>query len=434
MLLAVDLGSISFKVGVFDSELKLLGSGSGPLKQICSPGGRVELDVEHVMVVFKKAVKDAIAEAGVECGAICAMAVTSQAQTFTVLDSTGRAKMPFISWQDGRAHEACETLKQEASLADYAEHGSFGQLLSSLQISQIKNLQMTQKGFIDKDDRIVDLPTFFVLKCTGHAVIDNNLAAMDGLFSLKLNDWLPAALNVCQLQVEQMAKVVPIGAVAAKTNSHALEFGLPEGIPLVLAGNDQTAGAFGVPLDEHGGLLITLGTALVVYACIDDGSGATNPEIIRGPYPGGLHYRLTTDSCGGNVMNWARTVLLGCEDEAAFFSQVAKAEPGCKGLVFDADLPLGNGAWRNIGLHHATPELARAVVENISNRVAKLVRNIGVDLSAKSVVAAGGGSRSSVWIEILSQLLGVEITVIEADPRTGAARMAKIALENRHNY
>jgi len=431
MFLAIDLGSKSFKAGVFDTELRLLGTGSGPLEQTCSAGGRIELDVEHVVAAFKAAVRGAISEAAIERDALNAVALTSQAQTFTVLDSEGHAKMPFISWQDGRAYEACETLKKEVALADFAEHSSFGQILSALQISHIKNLQVTLEGFILRNDRIVDLATYFVLKCTGHAVIDENLAAMGGLFSLKLNDWLPAAINTCHLYVDQMAKVVPVGTVAAKTDSGAIEFGLPEGVPVVLAGNDQTSGAFGIPLHEHGDLLITLGAALVAYACVDGDTDLKAPAIIRGPYPGGLNYILANDSCGGNVVDWVRSVLPGCEEQEAFFAQVAKASPGCDGLVFDADLPSENGAWRNIGLHHGIPELARSVVGNISNRVVALVRTLEIDLSGKKVVAAGGGSRSSVWIEMLSEMLDVEIKVIEADPRHGAARMAKIAIAGR---
>ena len=75
---------------------------------------------------------------------------------------------------------------------------------------------------------------------------------------------------------------------------------LPVGVPVVLAGNDQTAGAFGARLEDSNGVLLTLGTALVAYVCLEK-LPAAKPGIARGPYPGGRGYRLTTSSHGAII-------------------------------------------------------------------------------------------------------------------------------------
>ena len=41
-----------------------------------------------------------------------------------------------------------------------------------------------------------------------------------------------------------------------------------------------------------------------------------------------------------------------------------------------------------------------------------------------ALLAAGGGSRQPIWLEILSAELGAPLTAVEADPLRGAARMA----------
>ena len=133
---------------------------------------------------------------------------------------------------------------------------------------------------------------------------------------------------------------------------------------MVLAGNDQTAGAYGAALEEglqherNGALLLTLGTAQVAYACTNE-LAQPNDSLVRGPYPHGLYYRLAADSCGGSIVNWAKTVLPGCGSDAEFFARVAEAQPGCQGLLFDADLPCGRGAWRNLALCHTAADMAR---------------------------------------------------------------------------
>ncbi|HUT92462.1 MAG TPA: FGGY family carbohydrate kinase [Thermoguttaceae bacterium] len=423
MILAVDLGSTTFKAGVFDDVPALRGSGSRPLRYRYGPGGCVELEAEEVTSAFRHAIRAAIDEANVPPEAIHALAVTSQAQTFTVVDPAGRAKMPFISWQDTRAQETCRALQGEPALRDFGEHASFGDMLAVLEICQLKHLQTTQPGALAPEDRVFSLPTYLVHRCTGAVATDDNLAAMSGLYSLALEDWWPAALEVCRIRREQLPKVVPVGSVAAHTGRGSRGLGLPEGIPVVLAGNDQTAGAFGAELHEKGSLLITLGTAQVAYACTQEIS-APDPALIRGPYPGGRGYRMAADSCGGNVINWARGILPRCETDSAFFARVDSAEPGCRGLVFDAELPAGEGAWRNVAFHHAPAEFARSVVEGLVRRMADMVRRLDVDRSAAKILVAGGGSRSATWVKLLADVLGTPLTVTEADPLSGAARMA----------
>ena len=423
MILAVDLGSTTFKAGVFDDVPTLRGSASRPLRYRYGPGGCVELEAEEVTSAFRHAIRAAIEEADLAPEAIRALAVTSQAQTFTVVDPAGRAKMPFISWQDTRAQQACTLLQQEPALGDFGEHASFGQMLAVLEICQLEHLQTTQPGAVAPEDRVFSLPTYLVHRCTGVAAIDDNLAAMSGVYSLGLEDWWPAALEVCRIRREQLPTVVPVGSVAAYTGRGARGLGLPERIPVVLAGNDQTAGAFGAELHTKGSLLITLGTAQVAYACAGEIS-APDPALVRGPYPGGLGYRMAADSCGGNVINWARSILPGCETDSAFFAQVDSAEPGCRGLVFDAELPAGEGAWRNVAFHHTPAEFARSVVEGLVQRMADMVRRLNVDPSAGEILVAGGGSRSATWVKLLADKLGTPLTVTEADPLSGAARMA----------
>ena len=427
MILAIDCGSTSFKAAIVDRRLKVRGVGSARLDYHFASGGKVELDVDGVSTAFRKAVAAALRAAGMKATALRAIAITSQAQTFTVLDKRGRARMRFISWQDNRAGVACATRKKAPSLTDFASHCSFGEPLAALQVCQIKHLQQTRPGFIQPADSLLKLPTYFVWRLTGEPVIDDNLAAMSGLYSLALRDWWPAALKVCGIRRGQLPRVIPVGGVAAHTTAGARQFGLPEGIPVVLAGNDQTAGAFGAQLDRNNAMLLTLGTAQVGYVCLRR-MPASHPALVRGPYPGGRAYRLAADGCGGNIINWAQTVLAGCENDGKFFAEAAKSERGCRGLVFEPTLDSGQGVWRNIGLHHTPADFARSIVESLSQRMVAMVKTLGTSPRRHKVLAAGGGSQSALFVRTVSEALGAPITVTTASSFLGAARMAVEAI------
>ncbi|MCX7824915.1 MAG: FGGY family carbohydrate kinase [Verrucomicrobiae bacterium] len=427
MILAIDCGSTSFKAAVVERRLNVRGIASARLDYHFASGGKVELAVEDVSTAFRKAVAGALRAAGVKAALLQAIAITSQAQTFTVFDRRGCAKMRFISWQDNRAGAASATLKKTVLLADFADHCSFGEPLAALQVCQIKHLQQTRPGFIRPGDLLLKLPTYFVWRLTGEPVMDDNLAAMSGLYSLVLGHWWPAALKACGIRREQLPRVIPVGSVAARTTAAARAFGLPEGISVVLAGNDQTAGAYGAQLDRNNALLLTLGTAQVAYVCLRR-MPVPHAALVRGPYPGGRAYRLAADGCGGNIINWAQSVLAHCESDEKFFAQAARSKRGSRGLVFEPTLDNGTGVWRNVALHHTPADFARSVIEALSRRMAAMVRTLGVSPRRHKVLAAGGGSQSALFVRIVSEAIGAAIHVTTASPLLGAARMALKAI------
>ncbi|MCW5554341.1 MAG: hypothetical protein KIS67_19550, partial [Verrucomicrobiae bacterium] len=379
MILAIDLGSTSFKAAVVDERLRIRGFFGREIHHRFLAGGRVELDVAEANAALRKAIREAIQSAGVRAAGLQAVAITSQAQTFTILDEKGHARLPFISWQDRRAARTCERLKRQSAMRDFGRHSSFGSLVPPLQLCQLRHLRETQPALLAADNVVVCLPTYLVHRWCGTGVIDENLAAMSGMYSLALRAWWPAALRLCGLLNSQLPDVCPIGAVAGRTDVGAASFGLPKDLPVILAGNDQTAGAYATQLDENHGLLVTLGTAQAAYICTDR-MPPPHANLFRGPFPERGYYRMAADSCGGSVINWAKTVIAGCETDEQFFAHAAQSPPGCRGLEFDPDGGHGLGGWKNIGLHHTSADFARSVLECLTRRMSALVRQLGVRL------------------------------------------------------
>lgn len=411
MILAIDLGSTSFKAAIFDRRLRQISVGNRRLSYRFGVGGRVELETASVHA----ALRGALSAAGVGNREIRIIALTSQAQTFTLVDAHGRSQSPFVSWQDSRATSACAELKRR--LPDFGEHCSFGELLPNLQVCQLLRMH-PGAGTMP-----LNLPSYVLRLWSGVSKTDDNIAAMGGLYSLSLNEWWPAAIRACGLRGAQLPGVIPVGEIAAETTSAARRFGLPAGVPVVLAGNDQTAGGYASYLERISSPLITLGTAQVAYACR---RRMPRPRLgtIRGPYPGGLFYRMAADSCGGNIVNWAKTVLVGCGNDERFFRQARHAPPGCHGLVFDASLDTGSWGWRNLGLNHTTADMARSIIQNLGVRMADMVHGLGVTVKDRKALVAGGGNAQPLWRQILAKALDMRLIVTDATPLEGAARMA----------
>ena len=195
MYLAIDLGSTQFKAAVFNKQLKILGNSAYTLKYKYTVNGGVELDPDNLFYALEFINKEAIKSAGISPSAIKAIAVDSQAQTFAVFDKKGRAVSPFFSWLDERAKEITTRMASYPPWTQFSHHSSFGYLLAGLQVCILKYLLSSNSIKPEKNIYFLLLPAWFNMLATGKPVVDNNIAAMSGLFSLIRNNWWDEALS-----------------------------------------------------------------------------------------------------------------------------------------------------------------------------------------------------------------------------------------------
>ncbi len=422
-ILAIDLGSTRFKAAVFTAGLERVGEGACELRYTYGDGGAVELEAEVVEDAVRGAVTAALA--GTPGGVLRAVAVTSQAQTFSVTDAAYRPLVPFVSWLDRRGGAACAALQREGTLAEIACHATFPALDRALQLCQLRRLHDEAPGLPPAGARVLTLPAWLTARLTGAPVTDCNLAAMSGLYSMQQGGWWPAALRAAGVTEAQLPRLCAVGATAGITTAAAAALGVPAGLPVVAAGNDQTAGAFGARVHEQDALLITLGTCQVVYRVP---APAPRPDrtTAAGPYPGGGWYAMAADTCGGNLVNWAKTVLAGCARDEDFFAAAAGSPPGCRGLRFEMAPGADNNAWRGLAPVHTPGDCARALLEALVRRLRDLVAGLA-DPCPATILLAGGGSRQPLWAALTAEALGRPVVRTEADPLAGAARLAQAA-------
>src|ERR1041385_7025683 len=119
MILALDLGSTSFKAGVLDEKLRILGSCAQRVPHQFAPGGKVEIGVDEATSILRESIRQAMASARIRAANLHVIAPTSQAQTFTVISGRGQPSIPFISWQDSRAIQTCQRLRTAAAMHDF---------------------------------------------------------------------------------------------------------------------------------------------------------------------------------------------------------------------------------------------------------------------------------------------------------------------------
>src|ERR1051326_622667 len=413
MILTIDCGSTNLKAALFDEQLRRLAESSVPLVYSVRDAERAEFDAEE----FWRAVVTLIQKLR-PSSPIDTVALTSQAQTFTIVDARGRPRMPFLSWMDKRA--VAESDEMQAKLgADLHRHCSFAPHVPQLFSCKLLWVQRHRADVLTNDAQVVSLPEFVALRLAGVRAVDRNLAAMSGLYSLARDGWWKEALELCGIREQQMGKLVDVGA---SINGHRAADDLPlaRDLKVVFAGNDQTSGAF-CTIGRTGGLVLTLGTALVVYRYAGEKPGPFSPGGCWGPYPGGGYYEFATGDEGCNALDWASNELLPGKDTPAFI-KLAEAAPAGKSLFFPHRMRTDR-AWFGDASQAAR---ARAVVERISFSARRLiVEDLRVVFRDQPLLVIGGGSKSDFWLQMLADVLNYPVRRGGGDNLLGSALMQR---------
>ncbi len=409
-LLALDLGSSYLKGAIFNASLTRLAQAALPVTYSTWLGDIVEMDPQAFWQLFIDLTQQLFRDSNLTPYDIDHIAITSQAQTFLLLDRHLQPLTPLISWIDRRGAELNPLLTQAIG-PDFHEHCSFPSSLPELQLSKLYYLRQVQPHLFQQTFLAASLPSWLSLRLGGLPILDRNLAAMSGLYSLKVGQWHSQSLGLCGLKPYQLPMLARCGcSLPTNTPPGFLSILGGSGDPLRdknitfhFCGNDQTCGALAAAL-QPGEVLLTLGTALVAYRLAGDALGPYSPSGCWGPYPGGGYYELAVSSQGTSALDWAlREVFSGISP--GDLERLARAHPVLPGANRPFFYPQAMGTPKAFSEQAAPEALALAVYEGLSFSLRYLHEN-DLGEAPDLLVASGGGSRSDFWLQFISDVTG----------------------------
>jgi gluconokinase len=154
---------------------------------------------------------------------------------------------------------------------------------------------------------------------------------------------------------------------------------------------------------------------------------------------------------GGVILKWYAENLLGkklesAKDYSLLFEALERSEPGAQGLLFlpyvlGERAPIWNsdacGVFFGMRGHHQEGHFTRAVIEGISMAMYDIAHNMAdTGLSIKQIHVSGGFVQSERWLQILANLFGKKICLINiADASAiGAALLSMRNIGLIHDY
>jgi xylulokinase len=385
-----------------------------------------------------ESIRQVLTDSGIRGGQIKGIGLTGQMHGLVLLDENGDILRPAILWNDQRTGAQCDVIRSRLGKNRLIQITG-NDALTGFTAPKILWVQDEEPEVYGKIAHIL-LPKDYVrFKLTGEYAMDKAGGAGTILFDVRKRTWSPEVLEALEIDPAWLPPTYEGTEITGVLSESAAEAtGLAPGIPVMGGGGDQAAAAVGTGAVVEGIVSLSLGTSGVVFAAMD--SPAIEPEgrlhAFCHAVPGKWHLMGVMLSAAGSL-RWHRDTFASGVPFGDFVTQARQIPAGADGLIFLPYLtgertphpdPLARGGFIGLTVRHTLNHLTRAVLEGVSFGLRdsfELMKDSGLsDIS--QVRVTGGGARSSVWLQILADVLNVELVTVSSEEGAayGAALLA----------
>jgi xylulokinase len=414
LLLGIDIGTGSTKGVLVDTTGSVLASEAIAHTMDLPRPGWAEVDAEGMWWREVCSISAALMAKMPAGASLAGMCVSGVGPCLVLCDDDLRPLRPAVLYGvDTRATAEIESLTAELGEQNILERA--GTLLSSQAVGpKIEWVRLHEPAVFDRATGWYGSNSYIAAKLTGEYVMDHHTASQcDPLYATREFDWNHQwAQRICgHLPLPRL--VWPSDVVGSVTAAAAEATGVPAGTPVSAGTVDAYSEAFSVGVRKPGDQMLMYGSTMFLVQIIDEYHSDPTLWTTTGVDRGSLALAAGT-STAGSLIGWLQGVTGG----ASFDDLMAEAQsvpPGSEGLlvlpyfagertpVFD---PQARGVVAGLTLRHGRGHLFRAAYEGISFGIRQILERFDDAHSATRTVAVGGGLRSPIWAQAVSDITG----------------------------
>lgn len=414
LLLGIDMGTGSTKGVLVDAVGTVLATETITHSIDLPRPGWAEVDAEKLWWREVCEVSSKLMAGMPDGGVLSAMCVSGVGPCLVLCDADLRPLRPAILYGiDTRATAEIDSLTAEFGADAILDRA--GTLLSSQAVGpKLEWVHRHEPEVFAAAAGWYGSNSYVAAKLTGEYVIDHHTASQcDPLYETRLFDWnRPWAERICRhLPLPRL--VWPSEVVGTVRPEAAEATGVPVGTPVVAGAVDAYSEAFSVGVREPGDQMLMYGSTMFLVQIIDAYYSDPTLWTTVGVEHGTLALAAGT-STAGSLIGWLQTVT-GAAPIDELMAEAAAVPPGSEGLlvlpyfagertpVFD---PRARGVVAGLTLRHGRGHLFRAAYEGISFGIRQILERFDDAHTGTRTVAVGGGLRSPVWAQAVSDVTG----------------------------
>jgi gluconokinase len=441
-IIGLDLGTSNCKAVALSAQGRILAAASSAHAMHTPQPGWAEQDAEQVWRSAQKALNALVAQN--PPGELAGVSLSGAMHSLLPVGADDEPLAPAMTWADQRAAPQASALRKRIDAsALYVRTGC--PLVQIYHPAKLRWWTDQAPEVACKSRLYVTIKDYVLYKLCGIWLGDLGMASTMGLLDIRRYIWDPEALEIAGVNPSQLTHLVWPAQTAGKlTDAAARLIGLPAGLPVIAGTHD--GGLANIAAAAQGESVITIGTSGAIRSIV--------PKPLLDERQRTWCYVLAPEQWlaggainnGGLALEWIRDKfyadLVNDVGYAKLFAEAAEISPGSDGVLV---LPYFSGErsphWNSsaraailgLCLEHRRPHIARAALEGVAFCLADIWQALVSDQVRERPSQAyltGGVTRSPLWAQIVSDVLGISLVCIEAADASavGAAILGHQAL------
>lgn len=465
--LGVDLGTGGPKVALVAADGQLLGHEAESVELSLLPGGGAEQDPDEWWAAISTATRRLVDRGLAPVEEIEAICISAQWGGLVPVDAAGKHLRNALIWMDSRGAPYSQALTggrlavpgsgyDARKLREWlVKTGGVPTRTGKDPVGQTQWLKHHEPEVYEATAHLLDVPEYLTMRLTGRAVAGFDTATLrwctDNRNPSALR-WDESLARRCGFDLDKLPELVqPASVVGTLLPAVAAELGLPTSVRVVTGTSDSIAAAVGAGAvdDFRGHLYIGTSAWLSCHVPFKRTDVLRNVASLPAAVPD-RYWVATVQDVAGKAIDWLIHQIVYAEDGMhdgqpapddaveRVNALAMKSPPGSNGVIFapwlngertPVDDPYLRGGWFNVSLSTTRADLARSVFEGIALNVRWMKEAVEKMLAKEQpggfqeLAFIGGGARSSLWCQTLSDVLDCTIHQIE-EPILANARGA----------
>ncbi|MDQ7026098.1 MAG: FGGY family carbohydrate kinase [Anaerolineae bacterium] len=372
--------------------------------------------------------------------------LTGQMQNVILLDANGHALRSVILYSDTRAHNEATEIN-ELLTSDTLQQITGNQQDAGSLLAKMRWLAKHEPDTLNKTQHLVfGAADAIIAQLCGRFISDSTTASTTGLIDIHSRQIIDTSF-LAKVGLENYTALMPeiiVGGsqVGTVTEAASAEWGLPVAIPIYLAPGDAGSATIGAGSGDVGAAYAYIGTSgWVAFTA----TSPANPQrgVITLAHPRNDHFIQVAPlmTAGGNL-DWILS-LFDDENYGTLISSALDEKPSkllylpyLNGERSPFSDPFARGTFVGLTGQTSKQVMTRAVLEGVIYAY-RHVLDILLPEGVSSLMVTGGGTRSTEWCQLFSDIIGLPIH-ISADAENvgirGALQAVAVQRQQQTSY
>ncbi len=368
---------------------------------------------------------------------IKAMSFSGQMHGLVLLDENDKILRNALLWNDQRTIDEVNYLNNYIGIKTLLKNtGNIA--LTGLTAPKVLWVKKHEPHLFNQISKVMLPKDFLVYKLSGSFASDVSDLSGTLYFNPKTRNYSEEMLEILGLTKAMLPSIhESYETVGVLTNEIKKILNINQDVKVVVGGGDQAVGAVGVGIVGSGECSISLGTSGVIFVSSENFAVDTKSYLQSYCHANGKHHIMAVMLNAAGAIKWWNESILNNKDYDAYYKSVVQANgndnlfflPYLTGERAPINDPYAKGVIYGLGIHHKKEDIDFAIVEGVTFALRdsfELIKNLGIEINRIRIT--GGGAKSNVWAQLISNVLNIEVVKIKAleGPALGAAILAMV--------